>query len=323
MSNKTALIVDDSKLSRVMIRTILQQNFPQWKILEAANGEEALQLAEPSIDVMTLDMNMPGMDGITLGIELRQRYPNASISLITANVQKSTQEQADSADLYFVPKPITEDKILDALNNGHAANEPEIEMDFNEDELDAISEYFNIGMGQAANSLSQMIDREVTLSVPRVNFTSHEQSIEELGLNKDKTMVCISEEFQGLFDGRALLLLTGEDSVTLTKLLSNEESPDIEQDVMNELGNIIINSCLSTIYNLLDSSYECSIPEYTKDKVFDLFKGIHRSDKNDSRILVIEMDFTVVFTDIQGQFRLLMDLSNINDLKVKIQEQLL
>ena len=116
-ANKTALIVDDSKLSRAMINTIIMQYFPDWKILEATNAEEALQVIEPSIDVITLDMNMPGMNGIDLSCELRQRYPEASISLITANVQHNIREKADSLGLFFVAKPITEEKVLSAIEN--------------------------------------------------------------------------------------------------------------------------------------------------------------------------------------------------------------
>jgi two-component system, chemotaxis family, chemotaxis protein CheY len=114
-TRKTALIVDDSKLSRAMIRAILKQNFPDWEILEAVDAEEALGLNKLSIDLITLDMNMPGMDGIALSNELRKRYPQASISLITANTQNTVRKKADATSLYFVAKPITEEKILDVV----------------------------------------------------------------------------------------------------------------------------------------------------------------------------------------------------------------
>ena len=61
-------------------------------------------------------MNMPGMDGVTLGAELRKRFPKANISLITANVQRAVRERAKQADLIFVPKPISEDHLVGCLN---------------------------------------------------------------------------------------------------------------------------------------------------------------------------------------------------------------
>lgn len=113
---KTVLVVDDSKMSRMMIGKIIHSNFPEWQVIEAANGENALQLTEgQDIDIMTIDVNMPGMDGITLGAQLRERYPQAAITLVTANIQKATKEKARAAHLQFIPKPITEDRILGYL----------------------------------------------------------------------------------------------------------------------------------------------------------------------------------------------------------------
>lgn len=114
---KRMLIVDDSKMSRMMISKIVKTHWPEWEILEAASGEEALAVAEgQDIDVMTLDMNMPGMDGVTLGVELRKRYPNAEISLVTANIQEAVRQKAREATMIFIPKPITEDRIAGYLN---------------------------------------------------------------------------------------------------------------------------------------------------------------------------------------------------------------
>jgi chemotaxis protein CheY-P-specific phosphatase CheC len=318
---KTALIVDDSKLSRAMINTILSQNFPDWRIFQAADAIEALSLNEPVIDVITLDMNMPGMDGITLGGELRKRYPNASISLITANIQNAVRERADVAGLYFVSKPITEEKILDAIGADVTAGSVDTtDMIFDVDELDVIAEYFNMGMGQSANAISQMLGYEVHLSVPSVRFTSRQKSVNEINLKKEEVVVCVSEDFNGLFDGKALMLFPDEDSRSLLKLFNIEESNDAEEDMMKEVGNVLINNCLSTIYNLMDSSYECSIPHYTKHKVISLFESI--SYTSDDSLLVIEMDFKIDSTDITGSFRLLMDLDNVDELKTTIKKQL-
>ncbi len=109
---KTLLIVDDSKMSRMMIKAIVKEYCPDWNIIEAGSGEEALTVVEgKNIDIMTLDLNMPGMDGLTLGIQLQKQYPSAKISLLTANIQDSVRERVDAAGIAFIPKPITEDKI--------------------------------------------------------------------------------------------------------------------------------------------------------------------------------------------------------------------
>ncbi len=110
---KTVLVVDDSRMSRMMISKIINAHFPEWDVVEAGNGDEALAVTEDKqIDIMTLDMNMPGMNGFELGTRLRERFPDAKISLVTANIQPAVKEKAKEADIRFVPKPITEEKML-------------------------------------------------------------------------------------------------------------------------------------------------------------------------------------------------------------------
>ena len=120
MSEKKAvLVVDDSRVSRMMIKAIIADTRPNWEIQEAGSGDEALTLLEDilHIDLMILDYNMPGMDGLTLGKELKQKHPEAKIHLLTANIQESIRQKANKAGVAFVKKPITEEKIVDILSS--------------------------------------------------------------------------------------------------------------------------------------------------------------------------------------------------------------
>src|ERR1051325_7847770 len=88
----TVLIVDDSRLARMMIRAFVTQAHPDWTVLEASNGPEALEkTATQSVDLMTIELNMPGMDGLTLAVQLQHNHPTAHITLITANIQESVR----------------------------------------------------------------------------------------------------------------------------------------------------------------------------------------------------------------------------------------
>ncbi|MEN8200563.1 MAG: response regulator [Thermodesulfobacteriota bacterium] len=115
---KTVLVVDDSRMTRFMIKKFFADNYPDWEVLEAANGAEALQIVETAdVDIMTLDVSMPGMDGVTLGVEMRKRFPDASIALFTANIQQATQDKAKAAGLYFLPKPLNDERIQKFINH--------------------------------------------------------------------------------------------------------------------------------------------------------------------------------------------------------------
>ncbi|HIF52081.1 MAG TPA: response regulator [Thiotrichaceae bacterium] len=121
MSSKDSmLIVDDSKLARMIIRGFASESLPDMEIVEAANGEEALEISNgKQFTVMTIDYNMPGING--LGLELAQKLkdasPNAHISLITANIQVSIQKRTEEMKINFIPKPINEEKIINFLNS--------------------------------------------------------------------------------------------------------------------------------------------------------------------------------------------------------------
>jgi len=120
---KTVLLVDDSRISRLMLKAIINSKYPDWQISEAEDAIDALnQCRMETFDFITLDMNMPGRDGLTISPELQESCPAAKIALLTANFQERIQEQAKAQGLSFIPKPITEEKILDYLTKSLMSN---------------------------------------------------------------------------------------------------------------------------------------------------------------------------------------------------------
>lgn len=111
------LIVDDSRLTRMMIRNIVLNKYPAWTIIEAQNSTEAIaQVESTPIDVITIDLNMPGGDGLTLAAQLQEMYQKRNIALLTANIQDSIRQKAEALGIGFIPKPITKEKILNFLS---------------------------------------------------------------------------------------------------------------------------------------------------------------------------------------------------------------
>ena len=113
----TVLIVDDSKLARIVMGKAVAALQPEWRRLEAGGANEALAVFdEQPVDVLVLDFNMPGRNGLELAEELRARYPAMPIALATANVQDEVISRARAAGATFVPKPITEDGLRGFLS---------------------------------------------------------------------------------------------------------------------------------------------------------------------------------------------------------------
>lgn len=108
----TVLVVDDSRVSRLLSRQYILQRHPNWTIAEAASGEEAIEkLQGLTPDLILLDLNMPGMGGLAAVEQLRAKCPGARITLLTANVQDATREKATALGIGFAEKPITEARI--------------------------------------------------------------------------------------------------------------------------------------------------------------------------------------------------------------------
>jgi len=119
MSSKTVLIVDDSRVSRMMIKRFVQEIEPDWSVIEGGDGDEALAVTEAAdIDMMIIDYNMPGMDGLTLAEKLKQRFPLANATLLTANIQSAIENKAKDIGVGFEKKPITEEKIRGIISEG-------------------------------------------------------------------------------------------------------------------------------------------------------------------------------------------------------------
>ena len=110
------LVVDDSRTSRSIIRKVLGQLRPDWEIAESPSGDDALaRLDEIKPTYVTMDMNMPGIDGVEASRQIHLRYPDLPIALCTANIQDSVKAAAAANGIHFVGKPITEAGLAQAV----------------------------------------------------------------------------------------------------------------------------------------------------------------------------------------------------------------
>lgn len=113
---KVLLITDDSRVSRMMIRKFVQEQQPDWVIVEADSGPAALEnIAHATPHFCTMDVNMPGMLGTEAVQLIREQYPAIKIAIFSANIQESMQNKAAELGVKFVAKPVTEKSVAQAL----------------------------------------------------------------------------------------------------------------------------------------------------------------------------------------------------------------
>jgi CheY-like chemotaxis protein len=114
------LIVDDSKLARMVVASAFRRIRPDWELVEAASAEAALDaVASGSIDIALIDFNMPGTNGLEVLAKLRNLHPQMPVAVISANLQDEIIARTRELNAAFVAKPLT-DEALGAFLSGAA-----------------------------------------------------------------------------------------------------------------------------------------------------------------------------------------------------------
>jgi len=110
------LVVDDAAFMRMMIKNILTKN--GFEVVgEAENGDMAVKMyQELKPDLITMDITMPEMDGITGVKEIRKLDPKARIIMVSAMGQQAMVMEAIQAGAKdFIVKPFQQDRVIQAI----------------------------------------------------------------------------------------------------------------------------------------------------------------------------------------------------------------
>ena len=114
------LIVDDSAaIRKILQRVLTQTNLPLGKVVEAADGREALDaIKQAKVDLILSDINMPNMDGLQLLGELKSNDQWKGIPVLMISTEGSQTKVMEAVQLGargFVRKPFTPDQIKEKL----------------------------------------------------------------------------------------------------------------------------------------------------------------------------------------------------------------
>jgi chemotaxis protein CheC len=188
-------------------------------------------------------------------------------------------------------------------------------------ERDALGELSNISMARAATSLRKMVEHEVRLSVPSVEILSREDAATRV-LGNNPILVGVRQDFSGVLSGRALLLFPEAGSLELVRLvvgrqLALEDIVELEDEALSETGNIILNSWVATIANLLKQSLKVSLPVVVRGDNRTIFEVEAAGDK---LVLFLRIKFEIMQQEVHGYVALLMDVPSIDALRVLVAE---
>ena len=117
------LVVDDHALIRDALARVLTGLVPDVAVREAATPAAAFDVIdrEPDLDLVLLDLALPGMHGLTALQTLRRRHPSVSVVVVSASAERDTVQRAlDDGALGFIPKSSSNEVMKNALALGLA-----------------------------------------------------------------------------------------------------------------------------------------------------------------------------------------------------------
>jgi chemotaxis protein CheC len=187
-------------------------------------------------------------------------------------------------------------------------------------ERDALAELSNIAMARASNSLRQMIQHEVLLAVPSVEILTNAAAAKLVANPDSPKLVAVRQDFVGAFSGRALLIFPESNSLELVRAVVGRELPledivDLEDEALAETGNIILNSWVATIANLLKSALKMSLPVVIRGDGQLMFES-----QVSSLVLFLHTKFEIRQKQIGGYVALLIDIPSLDQLRSLIAE---
>lgn len=106
------LVVDDEEVVRLSHRRILAGD--HCNVEAVLNGSDALRLMEQqAVDVVLLDLRMPGMDGMTILKTIKERWPEVEVVIITGYPSLETAKEAIQLGAYdYLTKPVDPDDVI-------------------------------------------------------------------------------------------------------------------------------------------------------------------------------------------------------------------
>lgn len=188
-------------------------------------------------------------------------------------------------------------------------------MDLNELQRDALGEIFNIGVGRAASSLSQIVNDTVLLSAPEVTLVRREEASRVLLGSEFRQFSTVSQHFSGAFDAEAMLIFPESNALEIVRLMvgphmSIEELSEFEQEAMCEVGNIILNACMSALADLFHIALNGTLPVHR----FGDTESLAFLGADDQMVLVLQVDMTISQQRVQGHILFLLSVVSMKSM---------
>lgn len=187
-------------------------------------------------------------------------------------------------------------------------------MELSKQQNDFLTEIINIGIGRSANVLNKIVKNRVLLKVPRIELLKLNDLKSVIDMNESSDLSVVSMGFKGDLLGSVALVFSSANAIKMVDLLTDQNYEKLEMDqlranTMNEVGNIVLNSLIGTLGNLLKTRFRYSIPQFKECSSFEL---VSNTGNITEYLIYAETHFNIKNNNIDGSFMLFFEVGSFD-----------
>lgn len=192
-------------------------------------------------------------------------------------------------------------------------------MNLSERQHDALKELINISFARTARSLSELTGNRVEVDVPNVALYPIGELTTALSALVSGEVATVHQIFSGQLAGDALLMLDQESALHLSNLLvevplgAGRWSPTA-REVLTEVGNIMLNSCLGVFGNLLEVMISFSVPRLHVETLGALLNSLTVGREEMRYAFIVMTGLRVREGDVSGFLVIVLGVSSLEKL---------
>ncbi|WP_159884458.1 chemotaxis protein CheC [Paenibacillus puerhi] len=179
--------------------------------------------------------------------------------------------------------------------------------------MDVLKEVGNIGAGHAATALSKLLDKPVDMLVPKVRMVPFEEVADSVG-GAEQIVIAIFLRVEGETPGNLFFILSLDSAKRLLRnlvgieVVSDEGYTEMELSALNEIGNILAGSYLSSLADFTNLSMQPTVPSLAIDMAGAILSyGLLQFGQMGDQALLIDTKFLDGQEEVEGHFFLIPD----------------
>jgi len=292
------VICDDSSFARKQLASALPDGCDVDVTFASEGGEGLSALKNKKIDIMFLDLNMPGLDGYQTLEAMQQSGLKTKVVVVSGDIQPDAQSRVkELGAVAFIKKPVDKKEIAVLLKE-HGVKITKVAkgrtFGIETDVQAGCQEIANIAMGRAVDLLSRLLNVYINMPIPKVNTIEKNEllmALKYVDQAGDVSAVCQGFTGAGIA-GEALMIFGDASFDDMADLMGYREMPDesLQLELLMDVSGILFSAFLKGLAEQLDIQFCQSQPIVLGQnvKVSDL---LSRNKIRWNKTLAIETSF--------------------------------